>query len=232
MDKLYVKKYWVGLMDGDGSMQVNHWKKKSLQYRLVIKLKYTEANEKMLNTIAKNIGGTVRKKADNTVWVEDHRGRIKEILTIFNEFPPLTTRLRCQLAHIYECIEHGSVTTYLENRGSKYERLGEGLNKKSRLTELKYWPEWLSGFTEAEGCFSTRAGGTRSYSISQKNDKHLLEAIKEYFKANNVVRCMNKEKNVYILEIYSLAKLEVIKEHFIKYPLLGEKHESYLKFYK
>jgi hypothetical protein len=43
---------------------------------------------------------------------------------------------------------------------------------------------------------------------------------------------MNKEKNVYILEIYSLAKLEVIKEHFIKYPLLGEKHESYLKFYK
>ena len=36
----YIKKFWVGLIDGDGSIQVNHWKKKSLQYRLVIKLKH------------------------------------------------------------------------------------------------------------------------------------------------------------------------------------------------
>ena len=28
--------FWVGLMDGDGSIQVNHWRKLSLQYRLVI----------------------------------------------------------------------------------------------------------------------------------------------------------------------------------------------------
>jgi len=31
----YIKMFWVGLMDGDGSIQVNHWLKKSLQYRLV-----------------------------------------------------------------------------------------------------------------------------------------------------------------------------------------------------
>ncbi len=35
-DKDYISKFWVGLMDGDGSIQVNHWRKKSLQYRLVI----------------------------------------------------------------------------------------------------------------------------------------------------------------------------------------------------
>ena len=34
----YIKMFWVGLMDGDGSIQVNHWREKSLQYRLVIKL--------------------------------------------------------------------------------------------------------------------------------------------------------------------------------------------------
>jgi hypothetical protein len=27
--------FWVGLMDGDGSIQVNHWRNQSLQYRLV-----------------------------------------------------------------------------------------------------------------------------------------------------------------------------------------------------
>ena len=36
--KEYIKMFWVGLMDGDGSIQVNHWRKQSLQYRLVIKL--------------------------------------------------------------------------------------------------------------------------------------------------------------------------------------------------
>jgi hypothetical protein len=47
-------------MDGDGSIQVNHWRKKSLQYRLVIKLKNIKSNYTMLIEIAKVIGGTVR----------------------------------------------------------------------------------------------------------------------------------------------------------------------------
>src|SRR6266498_5414355 len=37
-DPSYIQQFWVGLMDGDGSIQVNHWRKKDLQYRLVIKL--------------------------------------------------------------------------------------------------------------------------------------------------------------------------------------------------
>ena len=56
----YIKKFWVGLMDGDGSIQVNHWREKSLQYRLVIKLKYDTLNYDMLNLISKTIGGYVR----------------------------------------------------------------------------------------------------------------------------------------------------------------------------
>lgn len=59
-DPEYIKKFWVGLMDGDGSIQVNHWRKKCLQYRLVIKLKYCSENLFMLNLICKNIGGKVR----------------------------------------------------------------------------------------------------------------------------------------------------------------------------
>ena len=35
-DNEYIKMFWVGLMDGDGSIQVNHWRKQSLQYRLVL----------------------------------------------------------------------------------------------------------------------------------------------------------------------------------------------------
>lgn len=47
----YYKKFWVGLMDGDGSIQVNHWRKKHLQFRFVIKLKNTPANVQMLTSL-------------------------------------------------------------------------------------------------------------------------------------------------------------------------------------
>jgi hypothetical protein len=47
-------------MDGDGSIQVNHWRKKSLQYRLVIKLSNLTNNYNMLIKIAKVVGGSVR----------------------------------------------------------------------------------------------------------------------------------------------------------------------------
>ena len=56
----YIKMFWIGLMDGDGSIQVNHWRRQSLQYRLVIKLSNIISNYNMLMIIAKVIGGTVR----------------------------------------------------------------------------------------------------------------------------------------------------------------------------
>jgi cytochrome c oxidase subunit 1 len=59
-DPYYIHKFWVGLMDGDGSIQVNHCRLKWLQYRLVIKLKYCTENLTMLNLITSCIGGNVR----------------------------------------------------------------------------------------------------------------------------------------------------------------------------
>jgi hypothetical protein len=66
----YIKIFWVGLMDGYGSIQVNHWRKKSLQYRLIIKLSNFKSNYNMLIEIAKVIGGTVRitSKGSDVIW--------------------------------------------------------------------------------------------------------------------------------------------------------------------
>jgi len=49
----------VGLIDGDGSLQVNHRRKKYLQYRLVVKLKLNKYNKNMLDHIASVYGGQV-----------------------------------------------------------------------------------------------------------------------------------------------------------------------------
>jgi len=56
-------------MDGNGSIQVNHKGKQSLQYKLIIKLSNIKSNYNMLVKIAKIIGGTVRilGKEDNVI---------------------------------------------------------------------------------------------------------------------------------------------------------------------
>jgi hypothetical protein len=43
--------FTMGLLIGDGSFQINHWKRKYLQYRITIKLKNTDANLEMLRSL-------------------------------------------------------------------------------------------------------------------------------------------------------------------------------------
>jgi hypothetical protein len=114
--------FWVGLMDGDGSIQVNHWRKQCLQYRLIIKLKNLKYNYDMLINISKVIGGIVRvtKKKEDVIWVVDDKKLIINIIDIFRIYPPLTSRLICQLSFLKICLADNSVDTYLKNRNNKY----------------------------------------------------------------------------------------------------------------
>lgn len=226
-DSQYIHKFFVGLMDGDGSIQVNHWKYKNLQYRLVIKLKYSIENLTMLNLIKNHIGGNVRIIENNKfiIWVVNERKNIQKIIEIFFSYPPLTSRLRAQLAFMLECFQKNNVEWYLKARNKKY------LNKN--LDEVKidynYFNEWLSGFIEAEGCFSIRnVSNNHKFSIGQTNDKYILDAIKNHFDIKNEIRKINN--NFWFIEIYRKIILIKILNHCINYPLLGENLLSFTKF--
>ncbi|MEI6188673.1 MAG: LAGLIDADG family homing endonuclease [Alphaproteobacteria bacterium] len=106
-------------MEGKGSIQVNQNSQKTrTQYRLVIKLKYTEANLKMLDLFAINIGGRVKKDKKNTVlWVVDNQIQIQEIIKIFDQYPPITTKMQLQLSFLNACLT-GVFT--VEHRDRKY----------------------------------------------------------------------------------------------------------------
>lgn len=54
-------------MEGEGSVQVNNWRRKNLQYRLVIKIKNTAANLAMLQELARRIGGRAVESKDNAL---------------------------------------------------------------------------------------------------------------------------------------------------------------------
>lgn len=53
--------FTVGLIDGHGSLQVNHWRKKILQFRLVVKLSDKPLNKEILDIISSKYGGIVRQ---------------------------------------------------------------------------------------------------------------------------------------------------------------------------
>ena len=226
-DPHYIEKFWVGLMDGDGSLQVNHWRYKNLQYRLVIKLKYCSENLIMLNLIATHIGGLVRTIEDNKfiIWVVNDRKLILKMIKIFNSYPPLTSRLRAQLAFMLECFEKKNVEWYLKARDNKYTKTNIDITN----IDYSYFNEWLSGFIEAEGCFSIRdVSKNHSFSIGQNNDKYILDRIKTHFEIKNEVRKIGD--NFWLIEVYRKSVLVKIINHCIEYPLLGEKTISFIKF--
>lgn len=228
----YIKKFWVGLMDGDGdgSIQVNHWREKSLQYRLVIKLSNIISNYNMLVKIAKVIGGTVRitRKGADVIWVVNKKQEVEEIIKIYDTYPPLTSKKICQLAFLKTCLTNTSVDIYLSNRNLKYDKQLAIIKSNMKNKIPSYFKEWLSGFIEAEGCFSIRKSNNHSFSIGQNDDIYLIHAIKQYFEVNNKVR--NSHGKFYSLEVYNKKVLLKIITHCNNYPLLGEKLESLKRF--
>lgn len=231
----YIKMFFVGLMDGDGSIQVNHWRYISLQYRLVIKLSNIISNYNMLIKIAKVIGGTVRitGKGKDVIWVVNKKETIQEIIKIFDTYPLLTSKKICQLEFLKKYLLENSVDSYLLNRNSKYINQLSIINSDPFELEINsfvlpnYFKGWLSGFIEAEGCFSIRINNNHSFSIGQNDDLYLIKAIKQFLGATNVIR---NNRNFYSIEIYKKEILKKFLDHFNDYPLLGEKAESLLKF--
>ena len=140
-------------MDGDGSIQVNHWRQKSLQFRLVIKLSNIITNYHMLIKIAKVIGGNVRitGKGKEVIWVENDRKNIKEIIKIFDCYPLLTSRKICQLEFLKKYLIYGSVERsregvhhYLINRNYKYENQNYIIENQP-LTDVTSLPSYYYG---------------------------------------------------------------------------------------
>lgn len=239
----YIKKFWVGLLDGDGSIQVNHWRSTNLQYRLIIKLKNNRGNYNMLLLIQKVIGGNVKlTKGDQFVlWVVNDKKEIIKIIKIFDKNPLLTSNKIAQLEFLKENIKRNDINWYLLNRNNKYDNqernqkiISDYLKTFDKNKDYTYFDAWFSGFFEAEGCFSIRQNSNHSFSISQNNDKYLLEFIKNYFNIANSIRVIKNKKvenkNIfYILEAYKKDTLLNIINHFDNNPLLGNKYESLKK---
>lgn len=213
-----LKAFAVGLIDGDGSLQVNHWRSKILQYRLVVKLADKPGNYTMLKTLADAFGGsakiaTLKKGSTVVYWVINHSHTIANVIVpLLTEYPPLTTRMRLQLAFVVKALSGMTMEQYFNTVKGKYKA-------RPAITPLflpdalpSYFAFWLGGFIEAEGSFSMRAKGNYTFSIAQLHDLYLIEAIRNYFNQGHLKVAAKPEKGgtLYELSIGSLNGVESV----------------------
>jgi hypothetical protein len=116
--------FTVGLVDGDGSIMVNHWRRQSLQFRLTVKLADKLGNHGMLEEIARHFGGFVsratQRGCDWVSWTVNSQAVLRDhILPLFDAYPPLTSVKRAQLAFLRKCLLDRSMEEYFAERARK-----------------------------------------------------------------------------------------------------------------
>jgi len=224
----------VGLIDGDGSLQVNHRRKKYLQYRLVVKLKLNKYNKNMLDHIASVYGGQVniitvasgsQAGYQFVQWTINDINIIRNtILPLFAQFPPLTTRVTLQLSFLIKALSGLSIDDYLLERGGKYSTRFTVSPLFSTLPS--YFGSWLSGFIEAEGSFAIRSGSLGfSFSTGQLYDLYLMQAILYFWGQEHLQVQVKKGVNpFYFIEIANIKGVETVVKHLVQHPLQGYKY--------
>ncbi|KAM9955273.1 hypothetical protein ACTFIW_000197 (mitochondrion) [Dictyostelium discoideum] len=221
-EREYIKKYWVGLMDGVGSIEVNHYRMKTLQYRLVLNVKNSSENVAMLLKIQQVIGGYLIKRKEKTLitWTINNKRQIEEVIKIFEDYNLVTVRKRNQLQFLKENLKRNDVNWYLYERMNKYKTP----LIVADIEKISYFNEWFSGFVEATGSFCIRVQKEKYFRIAHRYDMHLLLNLIRKFNITTKLREQKNEK--YAIEIYKKTLLEVLITHFEKYPLLGDKKNS------
>lgn len=242
-DKTYIEQFFVGLLEGDGTItsNLNSNKSNSIIVRIIISLKNNSENFLMLNSVKKVIGGrvVVERKKQYVTWIASNKNDLTKVFVILAKYPLLTAKKQSQLEFVKSCLLEKDIANFLVKRNQKYK------NKKVLLTELSeqtrplYFPAWLSGFIEAEGNFSlvfNEKGHLRksAFTIGQNDELHILIWINQYFKSKIAIVKDKPKKDgnfeYYRLYLYNAESRRLLFEHFDKYPLLGYKKVSYLKF--
>ena len=241
--KIYLEKFWVGLLEGDGSIIVRRNKANKIYGAFEISLKNLKENEEMLNLISKYIGGRIYEEKKNkeiikVKWVAVSKKDIKNCLDILTKYPLLTSKKICQLEHLKKCIKINEWDYHLETRNNKYdEQINIINNYNNDFVLLSYFNCWLSGFIEAEGCFRFQNNKPSSFYISQNDDKYILNAIRNYFNCNHKIGIPNRlrwgHKDIrssriqYRISLSGKPLRNLLNDHLLKYPLLGNKRISF-----
>lgn len=145
--------------------------------------------------------------------------------------------LRCTLMGFERSYQNKIPTTLLINN-NKYYSTSSVNDSKANSTNLNIDPNFLTGFADAEGSFVlsiTKSDNVKSgwvikprFSIHlHKKDIFILEAIKNYLGVGEIYTQGTVSAQY---RVFSIKDLQLVIDHFDKYPLISQKFGDYSLF--
>ena len=219
LDDKKIFEWWlIGFAEGDGVFSVDK------RGYLVFKVTQSSVDAQVLFYIKKELGFgsvTVQSKLNKT-----HQYRVRDkdnllkIIKIFNG-NLITKNKKLQFKSWLEAfnLKYKTNITHIESNG-----------------KVNLCNAWLSGFTDAEGCFTSSAYLSKTgkhivivrYVISQKDDVEFSKLL-----ANLIDGYVTHIKNYDGYNtVVNFGKLNKILNYLHNYPLKTKKHVSYLRWLK
>ena len=197
--------YWLaGLIDGDGSLLVN------LNKALTCEVTVHERDVKALFKIKEKYHGSVLKRSS----VKAYRWRVSKKWIITKLYSDLNGKL----------ITDGKL--------KQMKNFSSVLNIEPIIVNNYNFDintAWLSGFIDADGCFTIRNKYTLTISISKKTSG-ILYSIKEKLNCGNVY--YDKHGKTFNYAITDLKGIKRMLLYLEKYPLKTIKYSEFLIFRK
>ena len=210
--------WFVGFSEGDGAI---------LTYKGIMRYVLTQKESAILCHIQQVLGFGVVRHFDNfSRFIVNNPKDILLLFFLFNGNLVLHHR-KSQLNQWFQILR-------------SYCKYGQDLTLINELVLPALSDAWLSGFTDAEGCFnvnivkrintSTGYRVTLRFILDQKNAQSLLLQIRELFGFGQVF--LRKEigvNEVYRYNVNTYMGLITIRNYFLTYPLKTKKGESFNK---
>lgn len=226
--------FLVGLIDGDGYIQITKTSKGFIAIKLIIGLHLRDISTLEYIVSVLEIGKIqINKdhKSPNCKWIVN-KTDLQEILfplflhhNIF--FLTSTRRSQFDLAmHIfYSNIKLFNLISNLESIPTVFELP----DSPSDYISLKFYCSWLVGFTVAEGSFAIKKNMDACFQLKQRMDLNLFESFKLFFSTKTKIY---EEKDKYHQFVLS-SKIDIQKViTFFSFsghhPLVGLKSIQYL----
>lgn len=231
--------YLVGLFEGKGFFTYTK-KGKYLTYELGIELSIKDIQ--LIYKIKNLLGiGVISFRKINDINMVSLRIRDKKhlklfIFPIFDKYPMFSNKqydyLRFKDALLSNIIYYKDLPE--DTRTSK----NKEINSKESILVKSYFPAWLVGFIEAEGCFSVynlnkdKDSLIASFYIAQKDGDVLISAIREYL--SFTVAVYLDKNNCSKLKVTSVRSIENIIKFLVQAPvkLCGNKKLEYILWIK
>ena len=217
--------WFIGFVEGDGAIQTYA---NGTKVRFVL----TQKESDIIYHVHKMFGiGTVKhfpqgisgNKNDFYRWIVDNTSHILLLAFLFNGNLALTRRIK-------------QLTLWIQALNNRF-----GANTIiliSNVVSVTLQDAWLSGFTDAEGCFNVSITSNVRYSLNHvikmrylldQKDSYILQVIRNLFGFGKVT-LRSKTEGVYRYTGTGFKSMNDVISYFIVFPLLSKKALSFDKW--